>query len=574
MSWLFGGSSASSGTRDQVSTEQRKDDQPLAKTAAKPTALRDWEQQAITSAKGGSNEGTVRPKWNPFLSLEMSEKFDAKMNNMRQLKDQSSVGEISLRSYEQQVLGAPVDAPTLPTASARTGGADNQEVEGVGKGVDGHLIPLQQAWIIWPYHRTKWTPAPAAVDKGSAMMAPDPDKRCMGVAYPHPHQARVYEYYEVACNLEFSRNDELSGHSAGCAGLCFHLRHKNQSIDSFVFFVRLGSDENAGDELVFGRLQASTYDDCEDMPTEIEVLKRYQRGKLLVNDGKHYFRVRSFCGGFMFYFNHAFVGFYEVKEQDLSLAKFGHCGIWCYDLQVSVHRMVQKDLEDMESHEVADVDFKDSYALVKVQHLIHKSDRTIKLDIFGVWADMRREAHARRMAPYTHLQGAAKEQAKKMMLLEWLSTLYTLQRFSGILNSPEHLKGRRMQMFLHELDLTHPPPPPPPLSAPPTPEDEELHYLYEMQQKKYQKQIENAGGKILGQEKFAELKNMTAGSLAKQQKDLVAQKQKQMAQHALGESEYQALTKMARRLLSNFGEMDDLVPAMKTLRGSDARSST
>lgn len=26
------------------------------------------------------------------------------------------------------------------------------------------------------------------VDKGSAMMAPDPDKRCMGVAYPHPHQ--------------------------------------------------------------------------------------------------------------------------------------------------------------------------------------------------------------------------------------------------------------------------------------------------------------------------------------------------------------------------------------------------
>ena len=27
----------------------------------------------------------------------------------------------------------------------------------------GHLIPLQQAWIIWPYHRTKWTPAPAAV---------------------------------------------------------------------------------------------------------------------------------------------------------------------------------------------------------------------------------------------------------------------------------------------------------------------------------------------------------------------------------------------------------------------------
>eukprot|EP00434_Breviolum_minutum_P026094 symbB.v1.2.023070.t1/scaffold2086.1/size90009/7 len=104
MSWLFGGSSASSGTRDQVSTEQRKDDQPLAKTAAKPTALRDWEQQAITSAKGGSNEGTVRPKWNPFLSLEMSEKFDAKMNNMRQLKDQSSVGEISLRSYEQQAF--------------------------------------------------------------------------------------------------------------------------------------------------------------------------------------------------------------------------------------------------------------------------------------------------------------------------------------------------------------------------------------------------------------------------------------------------------------------------------------
>ncbi|CAJ1434973.1 unnamed protein product [Effrenium voratum] len=93
------------------------------------------------------------------------------------------------------------------------------------------------------------------------------------------------------------------------------------------------------------------------------------------------------------------------------------------------------------------------------------------------------------------------------------------------------------------------------------------HYLYEMQQRKYQKQIEHAGRKVLG-EKLQALKNMTDGSLAYQQKELVAQMQKKKAQEATTEKEHQALKQMAKRLMSNFGEMKDLVPTVKHFRAT------
>lgn len=51
-----------------------------------------------------------------------------------------------------------------------------------------------------------------------------------------------------------------------------------------------------------------------------------------------------------------------------------------------------------------------------------------------------------------------------------------------------------------------------------------------MQQKRYQVQIEEAGRRVLGPEKFAQLKNMAGGSLAQRQKDLVAQRQIEMAE--------------------------------------------
>lgn len=573
MSWFSGGSSSGGWFGGKVSEEQRQDDQPLAKMAAKPTAVRDWEQQTIAAerlALAGSHEGPARPKWNPFLSLENSEKFDNKMKNMRQMKDQAPAGDIVLRSFEQQVLGAPLDGPAVPAAGSHGHGGENQEVEGVGKGIDGHVIPLMLPWVTWPPQRTRWTPAPDKDDMGHARMSPDQERRCMGLAYYH--QGKTYEYYEVACQIEFARNDELSGHLAGCAGLCFHLRHKNSGVASYLYYVRLGSDETAGDELVLARLEASSYDQYDLLPTEIEVLNKYHRGKFLVNDGVHYFRVRSFSGGFMFYFNHAYVGFHEVKEQDKTMATFGHCGIWTYDLEVSVKKMLQKNLEDMEmldtgTGEELETGFQGVYALLKAQHLVVKSDRMIMQDVFIVWCKLLADIREARMAPFRHLEGAEKAHAQKQMLAEWLSTLYTLQRYAELLTSSDHLKGRRLQLFLNELDHTNPPPPPPPLAAPPTPEDEELHYLYEMQQRKYQKQIEDAGRKVLGKEKFAELKNMTTGSLAQQQKGLVAQKQRQMAAESVEESQYQALTKMAQRLLSNFGEMEDLVPKMKSLRG-------
>ena len=44
-----------------------RDDQPLAKTAAKPTALRDWEQQAITSVPC-KNQGWSRGSYWMVLS--------------------------------------------------------------------------------------------------------------------------------------------------------------------------------------------------------------------------------------------------------------------------------------------------------------------------------------------------------------------------------------------------------------------------------------------------------------------------------------------------------------------------
>lgn len=539
---------------------------------AKPSALREWERRALAVERNVNNEESAadrRPKWNPFLSLEDSELFDDKMKKMRQMRDVGDIGDIMpLRSYEQQVLGAPlIDVQSKKVTAHKgddSGAEDEEEADGIGKGIYGQSMPLTVPWVTWPHRQTLWKPA---VDEdGHAVLTPDPDVSCMAVAYCL--QGKTYEYYEAACELEIARNDEDHGRAAGAAGMCFHTRHQHHSLKAYVFYLRFVSGDINHGELVFGKL-----DDHSPIQTPTEVALLNRKEKLVVNDGRHYFRVRSFQGGLMFYFDYVFVGFVEV-EQD-AFCKYGRIGVWSFDLEVSIHKVLMNSLEDLEldlegDHSAA---FHDKYSLAKVHHIALKTDRVMRTDVFQMWRTVVRESHAERMAPFQRLEGAEKERARKQMLMAWFSTLHTLQRFTEILTSNEHLQGPRVQRYLQELDSTNPPPPPPPLAPPPSSEDEELHYLYELQQRRYQKQIEHAGRTILGDEKFAELKNMTGGSLAQQQKDLVAQKQKQMAQHSNEESHYQALNKMARRLLSNFGEMDDLVPTMRRLRADRAAAA-
>eukprot|EP00913_Durusdinium_trenchii_P014408 g13514.t1 len=440
---------------------------------------------------------------------------------MRQMRDVGDIGDIMpLRSYEQQVLGAPlIDVQSKKVTAHKgddSGAEDEEEADGIGKGIYGQSMPLTVPWVTWPHRQTLWKPAvdedgprvfmPTLQD-GHAVLTPDPDVSCMAVAYCL--QGKTYEYYEAACELEIARNDEDHGRAAGAAGMCFHTRHQHHSLKAYVFYLRFVSDINHG-ELVFGKL-----DDHSPIQTPTEVALLNRKEKLVVNDGRHYFRVRSFQGGLMFYFDYVFVGFVEAGR----FPDAAECRL---------------------------------YSLAKVHHIALKTDRVMRTDVFQMWRTVVRESHAERMAPFQRLEGAEKERARKQMLMAWFSTLHTLQRFTEILTSNEHLQGPRVQRYLQELR---------PQGVAPSRvgrQDEELHYLYELQQRRYQKQIEHAGRTILGDEKFAELKNMTGGSLAQQQKDLVAQKQKQMAQHSNEESHYQALNKMARRLLSNFGEMDDL----------------
>eukprot|EP00439_Symbiodinium_sp_Y106_P082134 s96_g21.t1 len=170
-----------------------------------------------------------------------------------------------------------------------------------------------------------------------------------------------------------------------------------------------------------------------------------------------------------------------------------------------------------------------------------------------------------RMKPYLDFSDDPEvmSQVRRRTLAVWISTFYTMRKLQQKLDDDD-IKEKRMQKYLEAMDRVEPPPPPPPLEPPPSAQDEELHYLYELQQQKYKRQIEQSSRKVLSKAKLETLRNMTQNSLASQQKKLVADKQRKMADEASSEQEHKALKQMAKRLTSNFEEMTNMV---STLRG-------
>lgn len=545
-------------------TETRQDDRPQAKMASKPTALRDWERRLFNE---DVDDRPSKPSWSPFMSIEESTKFEKKSKKMRQMRDIGDVGDVQpLKSYEEQVLGitqmmTPRDAGKAKPSQGDQGvpptiaeDEEDTDLVGLGKAIEGHQCNLTPAfWTVWPPRVTVL----AASSKGLTSLRPDPGSQGLSL---YNQERRDHSSVEFAAELNLTRGLD----SPGCAGICFQCRPKGAGMRGYVFYVEYDaeSDEDTG-RLLLGRFHAHATKN--DMPELVKVVAK----EVSVGDGWHPFRVRCISGNLMLFYDYEFVDYVEAdtKAHD-DHPKRGFCGIWSHDMEVPMKNVVIRSLEDLggkapisavqadeqkskeqEAHDAQILAKKRLDAAVLIQWLVRR-----KL----------KQRHER-MKPYLDFSDDPEvmSQVRRRTLAVWISTFYTMRKLQQKLDDDD-IKEKRMQKYLEAMDRVEPPPPPPPLEPPPSAQDEELHYLYELQQQKYKRQIEQSSRKVLSKAKLETLRNMTQNSLASQQKKLVADKQRKMADEASSEQEHKALKQMAKRLTSNFEEMTNMV---STLRG-------
>merc|ERR1719456_1456102 len=120
-------------------------------------------------------------------------------------------------------------------------------------------------------------------------------------------------------------------------------------------------------------------------------------------------------------------------------------------------------------------------------------------------------------------------------LLSWIATLSFLRRFDEKMQLPEIVKAKT-EVYLTNLE---PPPPPPPPEEPPDSEEEELHDKYEAMIRRYEDQWKKEGQRVLGKEKFEDIRNMPRNGPAEREKKIIAQRCLQQAGEVLNEAEYQ-----------------------------------
>ncbi|CAJ1434971.1 unnamed protein product [Effrenium voratum] len=404
MSW-FSGSSSSWGASlftSTVDTTQRKEDKPMPKVAAK-SLMRDWEVQCYGTAD--DNENVEKPTWDPFLSLEESEAFEKRMSTMRQMRDIGELGETSgLKSYEQQVLGAhhthtKSKTKKMPASEGDTGPTvveDEDQLVGMDKVIDGQTLSVAVPWSLWPQQTTEWKNA----DSYATLI---PDTESFGIAFYVKDKPPMY--YEAACELELSRGLD----SPGSAGMCFHLKpgRGNAGMRSYIFYLQFLEGEDDSAKLVVAKLSGQS---SREMPETLRDLKEVN-----CTDGWHYFRVRSFHGGLMFYFDFQYVGFMEVGDD--SLARRGLLGVWAWDMEVNVRKAVVRNLEDMDVVDHGDSEREEAIKAAQREHrvLMFRKARAARLIQTAVRVAIR--SRRERMAPYLEFEGAEMLAARKRVLL-------------------------------------------------------------------------------------------------------------------------------------------------------------
>lgn len=129
-------------------------------------------------------------------------------------------------------------------------------------------------------------------------------------------------------------------------------------------------------------------------------------------------------------------------------------------------------------------------------------------------------------------------------LFSWIASLSVLRRFDEKMQLPE-IEQEKVEVYLKNLD---PPPPPPPPEEPPDSEEEELHEKYEAMIHRYEKQWRTEGQRVLGKDKFEDIRNMPRNGPAEREKKIIAQKCLEQAREVLAEGEYQELLRKAWRL--------------------------
>lgn len=128
-------------------------------------------------------------------------------------------------------------------------------------------------------------------------------------------------------------------------------------------------------------------------------------------------------------------------------------------------------------------------------------------------------------------------------ILEWTAILSFLKRFDKVMSTPNIMKIKT-EVYLNSLP---PPPPPPPIEDPPDAEDQELHEKYEAMIRKYETQWRTEGQRVLGIEKFEEIRNMRNGPAAREKKE-IARARLDKAHQVLDEAQHQELLRQAWRL--------------------------
>lgn len=141
-------------------------------------------------------------------------------------------------------------------------------------------------------------------------------------------------------------------------------------------------------------------------------------------------------------------------------------------------------------------------------------------------------------------------------LLIWTASLSFLRKFEEKMQEEDIMEAKKRN-YLKNLA---PPPPPPPPEEPPNPEDEELHDQYETMIRRYEKLWTAEGKKVLGTEKFEEIRNRTKDGPASKEKEIISAKCLQEAREVLNEVEYQELLRKAWRLRDDHSDLKDYDP--------------
>jgi len=128
-------------------------------------------------------------------------------------------------------------------------------------------------------------------------------------------------------------------------------------------------------------------------------------------------------------------------------------------------------------------------------------------------------------------------------LLTWVASLSFLKKFDEKMQLGE-IERAKTDHYLTSLPL---PPPPPPPEDPPDSEEEELHEKYEAMIRRYEGSWNKEGQRVLGKDKFEEVRNKRSGP-AEKEKKIIAQKCLQRANEVLNEAEYQEFLRKAWRL--------------------------